>query len=211
MLIVTHREVQREYNLNFSGSSTIQEVSAVSQLKNKCSSLQVMPALLKRVSMVSVDIPLFYQSFFWFNQLNHHDCCNSIKELGLKRFSIKLYRKNIFHHSSKIYEQYLFSKVMGKDSYSGNFLSLSYSKLLSCLLLTSSISILQAPLPSTSAVILTALVAKWFVCNGCHCHSVERPARGDIVENFVRIKSCRSKYLQYDSGLSEFRNNLCIF
>ncbi|KAL8178691.1 UNVERIFIED_CONTAM: hypothetical protein K2H54_055045 [Gekko kuhli] len=25
MLIVTHREVQREYNLNFSGSSTIQE------------------------------------------------------------------------------------------------------------------------------------------------------------------------------------------
>ncbi|KAF7244313.1 FAS-associated factor 1 [Varanus komodoensis] len=39
MLIVTHREVQREYNLNFSGSSTIQEVSSVSQLKNKCSSL----------------------------------------------------------------------------------------------------------------------------------------------------------------------------
>ncbi|KAF3819853.1 hypothetical protein GH733_015362 [Mirounga leonina] len=26
MLIITHREVQREYNLNFSGSSTIQEV-----------------------------------------------------------------------------------------------------------------------------------------------------------------------------------------
>ncbi|KAF2977988.1 hypothetical protein EK904_011501, partial [Melospiza melodia maxima] len=26
MLIVTHREVQREYNLNFSGSSTIQEL-----------------------------------------------------------------------------------------------------------------------------------------------------------------------------------------
>ncbi|EPY84515.1 hypothetical protein CB1_000472007 [Camelus ferus] len=26
MLIITHRELQREYNLNFSGSSTIQEL-----------------------------------------------------------------------------------------------------------------------------------------------------------------------------------------
>uniref|UniRef100_A0A8C5TFK6 Fas associated factor 1 n=1 Tax=Malurus cyaneus samueli TaxID=2593467 RepID=A0A8C5TFK6_9PASS len=42
MLIVTHREVQREYNLNFSGSSTIQEMTlAVSGLTFPCHRLTV--------------------------------------------------------------------------------------------------------------------------------------------------------------------------
>lgn len=31
--------------------------------------------------------------------------------------------------------------------------------------------------------------------NGCHCYSVEWPARGDIVENFIKIRTLRSKYL----------------
>ncbi|XP_064927467.1 FAS-associated factor 1 isoform X5 [Columba livia] len=42
MLIVTHREVQREYNLNFSGSSTIQEMTlAVAGLTFPCHRLTV--------------------------------------------------------------------------------------------------------------------------------------------------------------------------
>uniref|UniRef100_A0A670IB00 Fas associated factor 1 n=1 Tax=Podarcis muralis TaxID=64176 RepID=A0A670IB00_PODMU len=42
MLIVTHREVQREYNLNFSGSSTIQEVTlAASGVSYPCHRLTV--------------------------------------------------------------------------------------------------------------------------------------------------------------------------
>uniref|UniRef100_A0A8C3LGC0 Fas associated factor 1 n=1 Tax=Chrysolophus pictus TaxID=9089 RepID=A0A8C3LGC0_CHRPC len=42
MLIITHREVQREYNLNFSGSSTIQEMTlAVSGVNFPCHRLTV--------------------------------------------------------------------------------------------------------------------------------------------------------------------------
>jgi len=94
-----------------------------------------MPALLKKLHTVLMDIPLLV--FFWFNQLDHQNCCNLIKELGLKKIFYEIIQKRCFllQCSIKIYKKCLlsYSGVMKKSSYSNYILYLSPLKLSLCL------------------------------------------------------------------------------